>query len=477
MNRKFKATFASKVTKACSVETDKYLSLASLDKLKPLMPKDISLADNPDLMALVFNLAVGNYANRNFDIISNETAVKIAKNFVWKYVDLNHERDVCVGVICNYGFSKYGSNEILTEEEALASKEPINLSLAALLWTPTLSNELVNLIEASSDESSPEYGNISASWELYFDEYDIAIGASKDLNECRVATAEEKDNLSKYLKMNDGPGKFGDEYVYTLISAGENKMLVSAGVGLVTSPAAMVKGVQVINPTVEAKVIETPEISTPKENCVSTNNNIHTMKYPFLKTISDATVHESVATAVDELVKSRLADAAAEWQAKLDASKAEETKVAQELESTATANKELVAKVSDLTDRLTTLANEVSAQKANDLLQARLASFDEKYTLTDAHRKILAARLQTVTDEASYASISEEYSLLFAPLLKGQAAAPTVTTPTISTASVKDAVENATPEVRVPNTQSIDSDKVDYASIAKRLAAQNTKSK
>ena len=59
----------SQVTKIVSQEKDKYLSKASLDKLKFLFP-NIDLENDFDLLPVAFNAAVINKNNKNGDLIS-----------------------------------------------------------------------------------------------------------------------------------------------------------------------------------------------------------------------------------------------------------------------------------------------------------------------------------------------------------------------------------------------------------------------
>jgi len=60
------------------------ISEASLDSLKSLIPEDVDLDKNIDLMAIAFNAAVVNKFNRNGDGISSESAVKILDQFKHK---------------------------------------------------------------------------------------------------------------------------------------------------------------------------------------------------------------------------------------------------------------------------------------------------------------------------------------------------------------------------------------------------------
>lgn len=241
---KYKSIFAGHITKIVNEDMDKYISKAGLEKLRPLLPESINLDNNPDFIAIVLNCAVAGRSNANGDAITNETAIQVSKSFINKYCNIEHSRDKVKGVIVNYGFSKFGSNELLTEEEAKASKDPFNISLAVLLWKLTLNDEFIDLLESSTDNTSSKYNSISASWELLFNDYDIGVG-TKNLNESEIITDEsQKKELEKYLQAEGGVGRKDNKIIYRVI---KGETLVPAGIGLVETPAAEVKGLEIID--------------------------------------------------------------------------------------------------------------------------------------------------------------------------------------------------------------------------------------
>lgn len=244
----YKTSFSCQLNKISNDDLDKYISKAGLDKLKPLMPKNVNLEKNKDLIGIVLNCAVGGRVNANGDSITGKTAVKIAKNFINKYVNIGHKRDVIKGVIVNYGFSKFENSDLIAEEEAEKSEEPFNISLAILLWKTALNEKFIELLEASVDPTSDKYNAISASWELLFTEYDIAVG-TKNINESEIIQDEEKKKeLEKYLLANGGSGKKDNKLVYRVIKGEkEDDFLIPAGIGLVSNPAADVKGLEIVN--------------------------------------------------------------------------------------------------------------------------------------------------------------------------------------------------------------------------------------
>ena len=66
---KFLSTFANiKIRPVVSEEKDKYLSVASLEKLKKFLP-DINTEDNIDLLPIAFDACVVNRVNKNGEIL------------------------------------------------------------------------------------------------------------------------------------------------------------------------------------------------------------------------------------------------------------------------------------------------------------------------------------------------------------------------------------------------------------------------
>ena len=69
------------------------ISKASIESLRPLIPSNINLDKNIDLLAVAFNAAVVNKFNKNGDGIDSETAVAVKDYFVHKPTNIEHDRD------------------------------------------------------------------------------------------------------------------------------------------------------------------------------------------------------------------------------------------------------------------------------------------------------------------------------------------------------------------------------------------------
>ena len=156
-----------------------------LDELKKLSPK-IDFEDNPDLLGVPFNLAVPNMINNNGDGISGATASKIAKRFMNKYLNIEHNKDRVIGHITNYSFNRIGDNKFLTEEEVGKTLDPVYLSVAGVIYK-TVDKKFTSLMLRNSDPKDSFYNSISASWEIGFSNYYLAVG-SQSLKEADIIT-------------------------------------------------------------------------------------------------------------------------------------------------------------------------------------------------------------------------------------------------------------------------------------------------
>lgn len=241
-----KTTFECSISKIANAEMEDLVAKASLEELKTLFPNEVNLNINKDLIGLVLNAAVAGRCNKNGDAITKKDALSIAENFRYKYVNVEHNQSKIIGCILNVGYSKFGTNELLTKEQVKDENfnEPFNISLAVIVYKSILSDESIEFIESAADESSDNYGKVSASWELMFRGYDIAVGSSKNISDAKIITDEKQaEKLEKHLKKNKGSGKINNEYVYRVL-AGE--YMIPAGIGLVEFPAAEVNGIALI---------------------------------------------------------------------------------------------------------------------------------------------------------------------------------------------------------------------------------------
>ena len=84
-NKKYKYTTKLEYEVVASASSlDSYVSKASLENLKPLIPDSVDFDKNIDLLGVAFNAAVVNRFNKNGDGIDSATAVEISDYFIHK---------------------------------------------------------------------------------------------------------------------------------------------------------------------------------------------------------------------------------------------------------------------------------------------------------------------------------------------------------------------------------------------------------
>ncbi len=116
------------------------------------------------------------------------------------------------------GFSEFGTDKPLTEDEVKDLKKPFNITLGGVIWRE-VNSELADFIEESNDPTSKNYLDISASWELGFTDYELAVlpKDSKNLEDGKIISdAKEIESYSKNLRALGGTGLIAEERVYRM---------------------------------------------------------------------------------------------------------------------------------------------------------------------------------------------------------------------------------------------------------------------
>ena len=160
---------------ACEISESSLISKASLESLAPLVPKDIDYDGNVDLLGVAFNAAVVNKFNKNGDGMDTSTALKYTDNFVHKPTNIEHDKQKVVGHIVSAGYSEFGNNKLLTNDEAKLTKKPFNIALGAVLYK-TVNPNFTELVEKSLDPDDNAFQKVSASWEVGFNDFVLAVG-------------------------------------------------------------------------------------------------------------------------------------------------------------------------------------------------------------------------------------------------------------------------------------------------------------
>jgi hypothetical protein len=415
METKYTTIFSSELKCIVSEEKDLHLSLASLDSLRAFLP-NIDTDKNIDLLPISTNAFVAGRVNRNGDVIDNKTAVEIAKHFINKPINLEHNRTQVIGCILNYGFNAFGTEETMTEEQALESKDPFNVALGGVMWK-VVNKDLANLIEESNDPSSPNYMSVSSSWELGFNDYKLVLLDNEQKNIMDgtvIEDTEQIDKLKSKLRSLGGSGRMNDKQkIYRLVVGN----IIPLGIGLTGTPAADVVGVAVEEKEKDLSSVmatEATEISISQNEVLNVNldrKNYNIMKITKIEDITAESLKEIQASQVAEFISEEIKKASESFDI--------ERKEKEELLKATNEKYEAVTKdyssmkeeLEKVKNSLATMEEEKAAKIREELFNVRMASFDESYDLSDEDRQVLASDIKDLNDE-TFAAYQNKMAVL-----------------------------------------------------------------
>lgn len=275
MDPRYKTTFAAQIRAIDPDEITRNEAKASLSRLRDLLPANIDPADEPALLFVAGNLAVAGYVNLNDDGLDIETALQVYKKFERQQINVEHDRKAVVGYIVHAGLSELGTDRVITEDEARAAGKPFNIAVVMALWR-AVNKDLCAYIEEASSPTHPDFNALSLSFEVGFEDHYVAAidRTSPVIADAKMVVKPGDTAFARYdtaLRANKGDGHSPDDAnlrVYRIISEG----VVPLGGGIVTVPAAAVKGlVTISSKPVEAQVdapaaqVEDPEIIRAQE--------------------------------------------------------------------------------------------------------------------------------------------------------------------------------------------------------------------
>lgn len=415
---KYTAAFSSDIVACSHLESEEWkawnISSASLDSLKDVMPKDIDLNKNIDLLGVAFNAAVVNRFNKNGDGIDSATAVRIKDYFINKPANIEHERKKVVGHIVGSSFSSFADSRLLSDEDVENLNTPFNIALAAVVYK-TVNPQFAAMLESAIDEGFDK--QISASWELGFNEYAIALG-SKDLNEAEIITDPKAlGEFEKYLKSEGGKGEMKDgTKVYRLVT-GE---VYPLGIGFTTNPAAEVEGVHVVKQEPEEKTSENisqsnnSTVKTQKLTIMEQENLITKLEEILDNKLSNKEYAEetvaSIAGVISEAIREK-SDQYVQEKKELDSEKERLAKAEEDFKSSVA---ELETKLSETQSKLESLEAEKQEREAKARFNSRMAEIDEEYQLDDEDRQVVASEISLLDEtEESFDGLKQKLSVMW----------------------------------------------------------------
>jgi len=419
---KYTTIFSSSVRPLVSEEKDKYLSLASLVDVGNFLP-NLDTEKNYDLLPIAFNACVANRANRNGDIIDTKTALEICESFVNKPINIEHNRDKVIGTILTAGFSAFGSDEVITDLDQIRENNgPFNLTLGGVVWK-IVNSGITDLIEESNDPTSDNYLKISASWELGFSDYNIVAmeGESKNMEDGEVISefnAVEK--IKNKLRGFGGDGKLEDgRSIYRQVI---NDVL-ALGIGLTETPAADVKGVAVkvkedetekdlhANESKEEENISQKSQRDVIKNDDNRTTKAKTMKINRIEDITDESLKELSASTVSDFIQKELEKASEDFSQERSKTQDALNEAKEKQETLSKENAEISKRLEEFQTKINELESEKEERLQQEKFSVRMASFDEKYKLSDDDRKVLAAQIKDLDDE-SFDKYSKDMTVL-----------------------------------------------------------------
>ncbi|MAF25727.1 hypothetical protein CL634_09175 [bacterium] len=428
---KYTSKFQSSVKASCAEGSCKRwgISEASLENLRPLLPPEVDLSKNIDLLGVAFNGAVVNRFNKNGDGIDTATAIGIKNYFINKPTNIEHNKQNIVGHIISAAFSSFGENELITEEAVKGSEDPFNIALGALVYK-VVNPAFARMLEQTGE--GEEFENVvSASWEIGFNDYYIAVG-SDDLSEAEVVTEKSQiKELSKYLKAYDGEGQMDDGTLVNRLVVGS---IYPLGIGFTATPAADVKGVIVEN---EKRVEITPdEISEApnlagekidtcncesyttlkkgeknsslfetetvnKENALTmdTKDLLEKIEGMLSEKVGDSQHVEEAAASVSKVMMEAIRQKDEQWQAEKAAKEALLDEANKAQESLAGELEEVKLTLADTQSQLDELAEAKRLREAKDLFNQRMASVTEDFELEEEDLQIVASEISELSAE------------------------------------------------------------------------------
>jgi len=412
---KYTTVFSSEIKPVVSEERDKYLALASMIEVAKFLP-DVDVDKHVDLLPVAFNAFVANRVNRNGDVVDTETALSFYQDFKNKPINIEHNREKVIGTILTAGFSEFGTDTPLTEEEVSKLEGPFNVTLGGVIWK-MVNKGISELIEDSADPSSDSYMKVSASWELGFTDYNLVIleGNDKNIENGTVVDDEKEiEALEGKLKALGGEGRTEDgKFIYRKV-VGD---VVPLGIGLTETPAADVKGLATEKTVTSSKeeeentFAEVEKTSQIQQDIVINQNEEKIMKIESIKDITDESLKQLSASAVSDFIESELKDASERFSA--EKTQVENNlKEAQEKISTVSSEYDkLKADLDSVSEKLDTLEIEKAKKEAEELFNQRMASLDETYALENEDREVIAEQVKDL-DEEAWESFAKRISVL-----------------------------------------------------------------
>ncbi len=431
MQYKYTTTFNFEV-KACEEIAGINLSQANIENLRSLIPTSVDLKKNIDLMGVAFNAAVVNEFNKNGDGISAATAIDSVQQFIHKPTNIEHNKGKIVGHIVNAGFSDYSDSNILINVDG-DKQDPFHIALGAVVYK-TVDKDFFDLLEKSTNPKNKMYNTVSASWEIGFSNYQIAVG-SKNLKDAKIISDPKQiQEMKGMLRAFGGKGVTEDgDPIYRLI-VGD---IYPLGIGFTLKPAANVKGVisndyketeveeevkeQAVSDKSDSHATQLKKISSKiSQKIKNTVNNYKIMDLETLLSEIKASLtekkfsEESIAS-----MTSTFADAIKqkddEYKASLEAAEQEKAEIASAREELQASVESIKEELKVAQERINEFESAKAAEEAVATFNSRMEEIDSVYELEESDSAFIAEKIKGLdASEEAFASFKDELSVFWA---------------------------------------------------------------
>ena len=434
----YRTTFDLSIA-ACEIQDGFLVSKSNIQNLKSLIPSEVDLENNIDLMGVAFNAAVVNEFNKNGDGISTKTALESIKQFIHKPTNIEHDKKKIVGHIVKAGFSSYENSEILEEIDPNET-DPFNIALGAVVYK-TVDKDFFDLLNNSTNPKSNIYNTISASWEIGFNDYMIAVG-SRNLKEAEIISDPQRIQEMRPMLRGFGGKGFTDDgkEVYRLIVG----KVYPLGIGFTMKPAANVKGVISLQEDSEIeekgdaavliKIEKKENVELQKiaakisQNLKKTVNNTNIMELEtLLSELKESLVEKKFSQEAIAGMTSTFAEAIKqkdeEYKASLNAAEKERAEIAK-------ANEELKNSVESIKEELKAAQKRIEEFESLKKQEEAVARFNERmeeidslYDLEESDASFIAEKLKNLdSSEEAFASLKKELEVFWSTKNKAKKA-------------------------------------------------------
>ena len=415
MDYKYTTTFDCQLL-ACEISASSLISKASLESLAPLVPKDIDYEGNVDLLGVAFNAAVVNKFNKNGDGMDTSTALKYTDNFVHKPTNIEHDKQKVVGHIVSAGYSEFGTNKLLDKDIVQAIKKPFNIALGAVLYK-TVNPNFTQLVEKSLDPDDTAFQKVSASWEVGFNDFVLAVG-SDVLSEAKIISDPDQImELQGYLRSYGGSGKTEDgQNIYRLIQGN----IYPLGIAYTLNPAAEVKGLYGETPEKTKVFINDNRDKISQNNNLNVNNQKNIIDMELEQTLNELKdllsekkfSKEAVASMTDTFADA-IRQRDEQYRKDIEAERLAKEGKTKEYEDLKSSVAELEEKLGAANERISHFENEKRAEEAVAAFNERMEEVDQKFELDDQDREFLASELKSLENQEAYEAFASKLEVLW----------------------------------------------------------------